>query len=917
MRLRQFSAATPPTPLTDFIPLSVNLSNDLNMWLGLGQPPVETRIFMTGTPSNRFAFVTSNLRNFYEYQNDYWNGADCDVFAAKNGRFELLRSTTVADSGVDLIDNFANNEMVTATSAKFRVLSSMLGGGQIWFRVAAINASSEIGPYTAWASVTLPNPAVQGATFTNTTSPVTISGEDSGLAAPANFTVALNGSDSGQVDLSWDAVSGASGYFPQLCYQDPSVNASPEFLDLGAGTAIPAGALVILRKRHLTMPDNLCVRIGNGADTRDFGLQPYRRSFTQADKAAGTVPTWIAYSGGDAAPTGVDAPYYVRCPAKTDFIRIPLHSGTAQTFYPNMVPGRTYRMRFLMRADAARTVTMTFDGVTAGGSDSYSVTTSWQWFETDASRDTLLESGSAQSLKLSVSAGHIDIADMQLFDTITDFRDLPPDALSRMPAGGFLRMHQTVRNFPHPDMAGLTSRQGFGGNKFVTLHSGLWGAQENGMLPWLQVEWARPGAEFIEMVDYLAAPTNARRALQGQAAPWVNEFASIIFEFGNEAWQVSNGAFFNLPAGMVDIATGATYSSAAAFGMMCQWQIDQMKTSANYAAFRAKTRFYLGGRITNDFGTEAAQYCPDADFTGPSAYNGGWESGQSASSETSESFLRLSDNNHTAPFVTRASEASSAGLEIGSYEWGPGYSAPGTLEGEPRVAEEVVMKSRIAGTMTLDSIALQGLAGFTANAFFLVGPGDYWKSHSSPSQGDATFMPYGLVKIVHDAVGPCTVTQLTTVQNPDRILGATGVPALRAYMFTSAATPSTRVIAAINRNIDPSLLETDDPLYSATPGGTEAMTINTGLASCTGLEYYANVGNFRQHNRYSPGERMNAAGDGVVADALCVAFSYNLTTGSALADASQIVIDDTYGASASGLPAGNCVLLKLTGCVAS
>jgi hypothetical protein len=138
---------------------------------------------------------------------------------------------------------------------------------------------------------------------------------------------------------------------------------------------------------------------------------------------------------------------------------------------------------------------------------------------------------------------------------------------------------------------------------------------------------------------------------------------------------------------------------------------------------------------------------------------------------------------------------------------------------------------------------------------------------------------------------------------------------MRAFRFKSAANKSNQVIVVCNRDIDVSLLETDDPLYSATPSGKHLVTIRTGIASCTGMEYYGNTGNFREHNRWTPGFRRNPSTKVLdVVDDLCVAIDYDWTSGTAPSDPFLLEINDDFGAESDGLRAGNCILIKLTGC---
>jgi hypothetical protein len=142
-----------------------------------------------------------------------------------------------------------------------------------------------------------------------------------------------------------------------------------------------------------------------------------------------------------------------------------------------------------------------------------------------------------------------------------------------------------------------------------------------------------------------------------------------------------------------------------------------------------------------------------------------------------------------------------------------------------------------------------------------------------------------------------------------------GFDMIHAFRYKSRADPANQLILVCNTDVDFSLLDGADPLYNATPSGKHLVTVRTNIGSCTGMQYYANAGNFREHNRYPAGFRRDPADGSLdVADSLCVDITYNWTTGTAPTNPITLTINDTFGAQSDGLRAGNCVLIKLTGC---
>jgi hypothetical protein len=933
----QVSGSSTPSPPTSFFAVSVenrgNIFGDATSGACLGQPIMFRRRFYVEAEGTDRVYVGNpdrNLNGSQIYADGFHNGDTADVYIMTNGVRSRIASAEVTATKVNLVANVTptssgNAGKVTTTTFQWLVEDYMRPSVGYWFRVAAVDGSGGVGTYSGWVQFTSPASGLGVGTASNTVSARGGSGT-SGLAAPTSVAVAAKSGEPAVAEVTWNAVGSATGYLIDISYQDPTLNVTDEYLDIDtSGVTIPEGALVVLTKPVLSPPSAYASRVWKIPLLTTSNYAPLALSYWEPGN---TASSWVAYTGGDPAPTGIDGEYFHRTvmPSSGTVARHFFHSANVGNFYEVLEPGRTYKVRFVMRASSSVTATLSVEQVTTGSSTTFNVTTSWQTFEHTFSRSSRLTDNTPYSWSLTVpSAVTVDIAAYETFDNGLEVYDFAPHEKDRASAGSYVRDHTQVKPGARTSsMRQLFNRAGQAA-RGITLHALLNRCKANDMLPWMQIEWHMPPEDWPDLVAYLAAPANSGhpmadlRVAQGQSTPWVDEFDSLILEFGNEAWNTLSGFWDTVNHAFKDQATDAV-SSGKSYGAHVQGCIDAMKGSSYYTALRSKTLFVGGSReaTSGQFGIEARSVAADLDGVGYPGYTGGWETVSTVPDETSDSFvgiLRFEADFDAAKAENDRHEA--VGMFFLRYESGPGYQLNGlggtSVTVDQVIEQEVVMKSRAMGTATLGAFAMRAAAGGRFDNFFRLQSGNYWTSHAIPGQGGETFPVYGLLKMVWDAVGPCRVQKLnftTSVTLKD------DVEMMQAFKFKSVANPGTQVIAVINRDIDPSLLETDDPLYSATPGGKYLMTVRTGVESCTGLQYYANAGNFREHNRYPVGFRRNSSTNAFdVSDPLCVAITYNWTTGTALTNAVNIQIDDTYGAQSDGLRAGNCVLIKMTGCV--
>jgi hypothetical protein len=896
--------------------LAATLEADFNnVWRWLGQPQVYRSQGVT-TVSGTDRLTASNINGSQTRADGFWNGKTVRIYTVASGVRSLLAEATVTATKVDLSALYSGtNKIVTGTSFESRLENFWRPSVGYWFSVAAINGSGEIGTRSSWVQYTAPA-SIGTSTASNTLSDLSHSTTPSALSAPTGVGVAAKGGDTATAVVTWGSVGGASGYVVYISYQDPTLNTSPEYLDIDtSGLSIPVGAVFILDWTATAQTDKWCSRIWAASGTPDL----YRLG-TPSD----TGREWTAYTGGDPAPTGIFGLYYWRrtmtgagniFKSEADFVA---HAGQRQTFYKVLEANVTYRARVLMRANTSITATLTIDGVTTGGSTACNLTTSWLWYTVDFSRTSVHDNTTLYFLNISVpGAATVDVAALEVFDPALDRDDFANDVKSRVSAGLFLRDHTLVK----PGNQTASMRQALSPHgqtcRAGSVHNLLRKCHINDCKPWIQLEWHLEEDDWLDFVAYMAAPVASNhpmalmRQAQGQTTPWVDVFPEIIVEFGNEAWNPLSGFWTTVNTRFTDTVTTLQISSGASFGAHAQAAISAMKSSTWWRQLKGKTLFYGSGwDAQTSFELDAIDVAPDLNGTGYAGYNRGYE--------TADDGYNLGDNgaNYKAIHAHEASVSTRATRHDNITDTGASalvYEANLNYDFGDAFTIEVVLKSRGAGTGHLAGVSVRAAAGLSVENYFVIAAGDRWKSHAAHYQGGGTYMSWGLLKMIWDAVGRSIVRKIILDTPP--LDGS--VELLQAFEFKSVADPSNRVIVAVNRAIDVSLLDVADPLYNATPSGTYAMSIPTGIASCSGLKYYANVGNFRQHNRYVTGFRRTSGSGGQqnVADSLCVAFTYNWTTGTPLGDADPIDIDDTYGAAAGGLAAGNCVLLHLTGCV--
>ena len=233
----------------------------------------------------------------------------------------------------------------------------------------------------------------------------------------------------------------------------------------------------------------------------------------------------------------------------------------------------------------------------------------------------------------------------------------------------------------------------------------------------------------------------------GHGAPWTDEFAEIIVEFGNETWH--NGFFadwlgFN--------RHGAIWQGGPEYGLFARYLIETMHKSPYWKpqGLDGKLRFCLGagynGSVEKDgkvrgYGEEAMQTCPDATCLGHANYVGPkWETGDAGTGRFDDHGVQgtllgfLAGPEASQIKMGQAREAlakSHHAYDIVAYEGGPsGYALPGRDSPEQKAVNEKYGKSLAMAVASLDAWMRSYQYGWTYQNFLGYGQGLYWNSHT-------------------------------------------------------------------------------------------------------------------------------------------------------------------------------------------
>lgn len=917
-------------------------------------PTVFRRLIQVETPAaNRLFGRSQQFTGFNIYAKPYFLGAVADVYRVSGAVLSHVRRSTVTGGAIDRWSEIgihrektgkkkgrkgkkntpADSMLIGDTTYDHTFVGYNRTGVPYWFAVAAVDAEGNIGPKSAPLAMV---PTTAGGKGNRGTEDGTVPGPPltdvmAEIAAPEGLRADTVPGTPGLVRLGWNPVAGAVGYIPYLAFADPATEIVDEpYLDLTEDdVALEKGDVVILSKKFLTQsPDEINPRVWGTGDW-DAAV-PSFLSNKQNDPAKGTHWQWMRFDDADQRPAPHLGDWFLRrtiAPGAAISDGRYFHAGLGQSFYPTLRPGRTWRWRARLRA--SRPVTLTLDlGEKIPGA-SFALTTEWQECihefavgEIDMGRKpgNWAMVAKAEGEELTVDCCEVELGDTAMPLYIDDFPVAP---------GTFVRDHSQIKPGASTSDADTVTNISGQGARVTTLYTLREICAHFGARPWIQLEWHLPKEDWLDIAAYLAAPVSSghpmalKRASQGHETPWTEAFDRIVFEFGNESWNQLS-AFWSTPS-MPGRSRDERLGGGEVYGLWCQMITGWMAESPFWPAIEARMEWFLGGWARTDYGAQAARRFPRARYVGIAAYNSGWDEGVRAAREDggflatmlsyaplngARSYSRLVENTRLAAEAT--GRVFGTDLIPAIYEAGPGYQVDGLngseVSQEQSVIQEVVMKSRGSATAAVDNFLMSAEMGLWGANYFRIGRGNSWNSTTFNGQADVDFPPYTLPRLITEEIAPAQVHEvqhLRPLQHrlADREDKEMAVNSAAVYALRAIATPSTWMLVFINRLVDPAVLDPGDPDYSRDRPNRIKLTLRTPWSRVGGLTEWVNAGNFREHNRYPPGQRLGPDG-GFVPDPLCVTIDFPATPGTPPADPSLISVD---------LPAASCLIWKLTG----
>lgn len=556
------------------------------------------------------------------------------------------------------------------------------------------------------------------------------------------------------------------------------------------------------------------------------------------------------------------------------------HAGTGQSYYPVLRPEPYTVEVWLRRTRGVGTVRFSLAGFYNEPSQrvapvSFTPGPEWRKFTATFTPPVVQPGSRANDMVLEfLGPGEFEVDNFRVYRSGTPFMDLDAVDYARLQESGmgYLRTHALIktgrRTYNLEQLiapAGVTSSA----ERHNTLPQTLRIIEQAGLRPWLQVEPHFSPAEWLGLVEYLAAPYDPavdspeskpwayQRYLQGQQTPWVQVFDQWKFELGNETW---NNLFAPwVFEAMTDAATGQRYSPGAVYGLYQEYVLRILRSSPYWqtAGLDQRFAFVLGGWNGFDYGRDAAQRSPNSHYLTIAAYNGGWDAGEGPPALTPESYFNalnqvsqvtiLNGQRHLQE-VQQISQQRGRALHLGTYEAGPGYALNGLnnerVSPEQALAQEQVMKSLAVGTATIDTFLAQAALGFRTQNFFIFREGTTWSSHAHWHQGGHAYPSWAMLALFNrESLGDLVEVRTDSVPTV----------ALSAYRRRSAVAQAPLVATYAVRQGPQRwavwLVSRKVPDYPrAGDAGYTPVTVHLPFSRAQSITLHALTGDYRAHN---------------------------------------------------------------------
>ncbi|WP_170844676.1 carbohydrate binding domain-containing protein [Aliiruegeria lutimaris] len=775
------------------------------------EPMVFRTMFQaSGGSADRILASAEMLSNSDSWQNGALDGAEVEILRIESGAFRSVRRSRIAQDGYRVAGWIPLGPGKVVPGGQTQALLSFptwyRTGVPYYFTIRAVGADGSLSEpaEAAVARRELALPKSGNATRLIGLEPRSDATRE---RLPAPRGLRARELETGEIALHWEAVPGAAGYALYRSDVLPEAHRGAYLQLEEAGPPIREGDLVLLRTRFLRAEREklLSNRIWDSGEPRRDFVPPLVPKWS--DEAGGGDWRLVPHPADTPVPDAGQTHLRVTLGAKERFaIGRFNHSGLAQSWYPVLEPDRSYRFEVWMRGRTPQTVRFELTGFHASAKGGalepipFRLTPQWRRYSMDFSVPVVNPGRGAGRMEIVLTGpGEFDIDNFRVFRADAPYLALLPEDVERLAASGMaaLRTHGFVRTGRSSyDLEQLTNPAGAssgteGGN---TLPQVLGEFTRLGVDPWLQIEPHLTEAEWIGLAEYLAAPYDpslddparkpwaARRHANGQAVPWTENFKQITLEIGNETW---NGLFapWVFPQ-MQDAVDGQSYNAGEVYGLYQEYVLSILKRSPYWDALAPKTRTVLGGRAgLGDwagfrYGADAARRSPGSDVLAHAGYIGGWENGAAPEAPTANGLFRvlthvlqvsLPQAHKQIAAAARIGEARGQAPVMGMYEAGPGYVLDGLngrrMSPEQTDAQERALKSKAAGTATLDSFLARARLGMRAQNFFLYGDGSHWSSHRRWQHGGQVLPAWELLALFN-RVGTGDMLSVRTLAVP-------------------------------------------------------------------------------------------------------------------------------------------------------
>ena len=310
-------------------------------------------------------------------------------------------------------------------------------------------------------------------------------------------------------------------------------------------------------------------------------------------------------------------------------------------------------------------------------------------------------------------------------------------------------------------------------------------ARACGATPWLIVHLSFDEGEWRNLIEYLAGPPQspygALRVVAGQHRPWTEEFARIRVECGNETWN----PFFR----------PWNFESGTQYGQFAEYFFSQARASPSYPAAAAVLDFVLGGRKLSPpprtYGMSAREASPSSSLVCFSEYLPAWGASRIPARTREEEFrntliyapwaMHYLMDRQVALHHLHAKMGFPSTLAMS--EIGAHYPLPRPNRPVDRGAE-VVGNSLATAVGLLDAFLYNAALGVGPQAYYTLGIGPRWASHSEWQRGGRPY-PSWLALLLRNryAEGPMIAATVSGGQSID-------LPEITTALFPNAAMPA-------------------------------------------------------------------------------------------------------------------------------